>query len=60
MSKYDDWLAKKEIPKEMSIIELEVIARCLGIDVDVIRGKHLAAVFDELLEAVKAKGMVVK
>lgn len=60
MSKYDDWLAKKEIPAEMSIIELEVLARRLGIDVDAIREKHLGTLHDELWEVVKADGLTVQ
>lgn len=58
MGKYEEWLKKKEIPSEVSIVELSVFGRRLGIDVDAINDKHTDAMFAELLEAVKAKGIV--
>lgn len=60
MGKYEDWLAKKEVPKKMSILELGVLAKKLGVDTDSIDEKHMDALHDELLEAVKAKGITVE
>ncbi len=54
-NKYDDWLARKEIPEKVSLLELAVVGRRLGINVDVIMRKHYNAEFAELCSKVKAK-----
>lgn len=51
--KYDRFLAMKEPPEEMSIIELGVLGEKLGIDVDAIREKHLTALFEQLVKEVR-------
>jgi len=41
--------------REASIVELSVLGRKLGIDVDVIREKHMNAIFEELRENLNQK-----
>lgn len=55
--KYDEWLATRRIPVEVSIMELSVLARKLGVDVDKISSKHMDDMFNDLLERVKEKGI---
>ena len=50
-NKYDNWINQRELPSEVSLLELLVVARRLGIDVDAIEDKHMAAECEELDEA---------
>jgi len=47
-------VGKERVKDQMSIIELSVLGRKLGVDVDAIRAKHMAALFEELLAEVRA------
>lgn len=60
MSRYDDWVKKGKIPAETSIIELGILGKQLGIDTNAISKKHFDALYSELLEAVKAKGLTLQ
>ena len=51
--KYDDLMASRELPEKMSILELDILGKELGIDVDAIRDKHLDALFEELDKGVR-------
>lgn len=51
--KYAELLKAKELPQKMSIIELEVLGKMLGIDTGAMREKHLSALHSELRKAVK-------
>ena len=51
--KYENLLKMKEPPEEMSIMELGVLGKELGIDTDAISDKHFDALFEELFKEVR-------